>query len=86
MVVVDHADAVLEPLPEHRGSRLVAAHHVLDLGGVAEAPHPPPQRVQRLGPVPLAQLAEAPQQLGPLLLPHGAGAGEHGGGSRGPAL
>ena len=69
-----------------RGARLVAAHHVLDLGGVAQAPRPPSQRVQRLGPVPLAQLAEAPQQLRPLLLPHGAGAGEYGGGLGGSAL
>jgi len=86
VVVVDHADAVLEALPQHRRPRLVPAHRVLDLGGVAEAAHPPAQRVQRLGTVPLAHLAEAPQQLGPLLLAHGVDAGENGGGAGGPAL
>ncbi len=85
VVVVDDADAVLQPLPEDGRPRLLAPHHVLDLGRVAEAPDPAPQRVQRLGPVPLAHLAEAPQELGPLLLPQGADAGEDGRGVRRPA-
>ena len=82
---MDDADAVLQPLPEHGRPRLLAAHHVLDLGRVAEAPDPPPQRVQRLGPVPVAHLAEAPQQLGTVLLPERADAGEDGRGVRRPA-
>ncbi len=86
MVVVDDADPVLEALPEHRRPRLVGAHHVLHLGRVAEPPHPPPQRVQLVGPVALPQPAEAAEQLGSLLFPHGADTGEYDRRPRGPGL
>jgi hypothetical protein len=56
---------------------------VLDLGGVAEAADPASQRVKLVGAVPLAHVAEAPQQLGPLLLPQRADPGEDGRGAGG---
>ena len=84
VVVVEDADAVLQPLPEDGRAGLLAAHGVLDLGRVAEPADAPSQRVKLLGPVPVAHAAEAPQQLSPLLLPQRADPGEDGRRARRP--
>ena len=78
VVVVQDADAVLQPPPEHGRAGLLAAHGVLDLGRVAEPADAPAQRVKLLGPVPVAHAAEAPQQLRRLLLAQRADPGEDG--------
>jgi hypothetical protein len=49
VVVVEHADRVLQPLPQRGSPRVLTAHGVLDLGRVAQPAYPAPERVERVG-------------------------------------
>ena len=71
--VVERSDGVLKLLPGRARPRVPTPHHVVHLGGVAQATDPDPQRMERLGIVAVADLGQPPQEHRALPLPHVAG-------------